>query len=88
MRKQYEQGEDQCQKLEVEVSILKGKLVEKDKHLEFHNSTNISDLIFKDIPRSNILLVSMKLLKENLAHKFMQAILCITKKNMRILANN
>lgn len=35
--------EDQCQKLEAEVSIRKGKLIEKEKHLKFHDSTKILD---------------------------------------------
>ena len=35
----------QCQKLEVEVNILKGKLEEKDKLLRFQDSTKILDNI-------------------------------------------
>ena len=35
----------QCQKLEVEVNILKGKLEEKDKHLRFQDSTKVLDNI-------------------------------------------
>ena len=35
----------QCQRLEVEVNILKGKLEEKDKHLRFQDSTKIIDNI-------------------------------------------
>ena len=35
----------QCQILEVEVNILKGKLEEKDKHLRFQDSTKILDNI-------------------------------------------
>ena len=35
--------EDQCQKLESNVSILKGKLIENDKHLKFHDSMKILD---------------------------------------------
>ena len=35
----------QCQKLEVEVNILKGKLEEKDKHLRSQDSTKILDNI-------------------------------------------
>ena len=35
----------QCQRLEVEVNLLKGKLEEMDKHLRFQDSTKILDNI-------------------------------------------
>ena len=45
MKKQYLEKEEQCQKLKVEVNILKGKLKEKDKHMKFQDSTKILDSI-------------------------------------------
>jgi len=45
MRKHYLEKEGKCQRLEVKVSILKGKLEEKGKHLKFQNSAKIFDNI-------------------------------------------
>jgi len=45
MRKQYLEKENQYQRMEVEVNILKGKLEENDKHLRFQDSTKILDNI-------------------------------------------
>lgn len=48
MRKKYLEKEEQCQRLEVEVNILEGKLEEKDKNLKFQDSTNIFDNIISN----------------------------------------
>ena len=45
MRKKYLEKEEQHQKMEVEVNILKGKLEENNKHLRFQDSTKIFDNI-------------------------------------------
>ena len=44
-RRVEESMKKQCQRLEVEVNILKGKLEEKDKFLRFQDSTKILDNI-------------------------------------------
>ena len=44
-RRVEESMKKQCQRLEVEVNILKGKLEEKDKLLRFQDSTKILDNI-------------------------------------------
>ena len=70
MKKQYLE-------YQVEVNILKGKLEEKDKLLLFQDSTKILDDILSSqrSPAINLVLVFMKLLKVNLAHKLKQGTL-------------
>ena len=45
MKKKYLEKEEQLQRMEVEINILKAKLEEKDKHLRFQGSTKILDNI-------------------------------------------
>jgi len=74
MKKKYLEKEEQYQ---VEVNILKGKLEEKDKLLRFQDNTKILDefLVVKGLLPSNLVLVFMKLLKVNVAHKLKQGTL-------------
>jgi len=74
MKKKYLEKEEQYQ---VEVNILKCKLEEKDKLLRFQDNTKILDefLVVKGLLPSNLVLVFMKLLKVNVAHKLKQGTL-------------
>jgi len=58
MRKQYWEKEEQYQRMQVEVNILKDKLEEKDKHLRFQDSTKILDNILNN---QTLLLLNMVL---------------------------
>ena len=84
-RRNEESMTKQCQALEVEVNILKGKLEEKVKLLRFQDSTKILDNIrvIKGLLLSNLVLVFMKLLKENLVHKEVLKIQKMSMKNLK-----
>ena len=74
-----------CQRLEFEVNILKGKLEEKDKLLRFQDSTKILDNILSSqgLLLLNLVLVFMKLLKENVVHKKVLKIQRISMQNLK-----
>ena len=48
MRKEYQVKEEQYQRMEVELNILKVKLEKQYKHLRFQDSTNILDNILSN----------------------------------------